>query len=99
MDAQQDLLSCARTTINEAREAMWNLRQKSPPAEDLSMMLHRMTEQVSQEFALNAECDTSGKPFDFEQATTHELLMVVREAIYTRSAPRPVEQGAGGSPL
>jgi ligand-binding sensor domain-containing protein/signal transduction histidine kinase len=85
-DAQQDLLNCARTqlrsTINEAREAVWDLRQKSPPAEDLSTLLHRMTEKVNQEFALNVECHISGKPFDFEQATTHELLMVVREAIY-----------------
>jgi len=85
-DAQQDLLNCARTqlrsTINEAREAVWDLRQKSPPAEDLSTLLHRMTEQVSQEFAVNIECHISGKTFDFEQATTHELLMVVREAIY-----------------
>ena len=85
-DAQQDLLNCARTqlrtTINEAREAVWNLRKKSPSAEDLSTLLHRMTEQVSQEFAVNVECHISGKPFDFEQATIHELLMVVREAIY-----------------
>jgi signal transduction histidine kinase len=85
-EAQQDLLNCARTqlrtTINEAREAVWNLRQKSPPAEDLSTLLRRMTEQVSQEFAVNVECHISGKPFDFEQATIHELLMVVREAIY-----------------
>ncbi|MBZ5654567.1 MAG: ATP-binding protein [Acidobacteriia bacterium] len=85
-DAQQDLLNCARTqlrtTINEAREAVWNLRQKSPPAEDLGTLLRRMTEQVSQEFAVNVECHVSGKPFDFEQATIHELLMVVREAIY-----------------
>jgi ligand-binding sensor domain-containing protein/signal transduction histidine kinase len=85
-DAQQDLLNCARTqlrtTIDEAREAVWNLRRKSPPAEDLSTLLRRMTEQVSQEFAVNVECRISGKPFDFEQATIHELLMVVREAIY-----------------
>jgi len=85
-DAQQDLLNCARTqlrsTINEAREAVWNLRRKSPPAEDLSTLLRRMTEQVSQEFVVNVECHISGKPFDFEQATIHELLMVVREAIY-----------------
>src|ERR1017187_24915 len=85
-DAQQDLLNCARTqlrsTIDDAREAVWNLRQKSPPAEDLSTLLRRMAEQVSQEFALNVECHISGKPFALEQATTHELLMVVREAIY-----------------
>ena len=85
-DARQDLLNCARTqlrsTIDEVRGAVWNLRQKSPPAEDLSTLLRRMAEQVSQEFALNVECHISGKPFDFEQAATHELLMVVREAIY-----------------
>ena len=85
-DAQQDLLNCARTqlrtTINEAREAVWDLRQKSPPAEDLSTLLHRMTEQASQEFAVNVECHISGEPFELEQATTHEMLMVVREAIY-----------------
>jgi signal transduction histidine kinase len=85
-DAQQDLLNCARTqlrsTIDDAREAVWNLRRKSPPAEDLGTLLRRMTEQVSQEFAVHVERHISGKPFALEQATTHELLMVVREAIY-----------------
>ncbi|MGO9403424.1 MAG: two-component regulator propeller domain-containing protein [Terriglobales bacterium] len=85
-DAQRDLLDCARTqlrtTIDEAREAVWNLRQKSPAVEDLGTLLRRLTEQVSQEFAVNVDSHISGKPFDFEQATIHELLMVVREAIY-----------------
>src|SRR5439155_5327282 len=38
-DAKQDLMSCARTqlrtTIDEARQAVWNLRQPSPTAASL----------------------------------------------------------------
>jgi signal transduction histidine kinase len=85
-DAKHDLMDCARTqlrtTIDEAREAVWNLRQASDPAANLIPSLHKMTEEVTREFAIPVEYSISGKPFDFHQEMLHELLMVVREAIY-----------------
>lgn len=85
-DAKQDLMSCARTqlrtTIDEAREAVGNMRHTPPPAASLTPLLRKMTEELGQEFGVLVECSVSGKPFEFQQATIHELLMVVREAIY-----------------
>ncbi len=85
-DAKQDLMSCARsqlrTTIDEARDAVWNLRQAPPPVASLAPLLRKMTHEVSREFGVPVECSISGKPFEFQQETIHELLMVVREAIY-----------------
>lgn len=85
-DAKHDLMDCARTqlrtTIDEAREAVWNLRQASDPAANLIPSLHKMTEEVTREFGVPVEYSISGKPFDFHQEMLHELLMVVREAIY-----------------
>ncbi len=85
-DAKHDLLNCARTqlrtTIDEAREAVWNLRQTPSKGASLGPLLRKMTEDVSKEFCLPVECRISGKPFELRQETIHELLMVVREAIY-----------------
>ena len=79
-------MSCARTqlrtTIDEAREAVGNLRHTPPPVASLTPLLRKMTEEMGQEFGVPVECSISGKPFEFQQATIHELLMVVREAIY-----------------
>ena len=85
-DAKHDLLSCARTqlrtTIDEAREAVWNLRQTPSRPVSLGPLLRKMTEDVTKEFGIPVECRISGKPFELRQEIIHELLMVVREAIY-----------------
>jgi ligand-binding sensor domain-containing protein/signal transduction histidine kinase len=85
-EARNDLLDCARTqlrsTIDEAREAVLNLRMTSESGTNIGPLLDRMTEQVSHEFGIPVVCQISGKPFEFEQSTVHELLMVAREAIY-----------------
>jgi signal transduction histidine kinase len=84
--AQDGLLSCARTqlrtTINEAREAVWDLRHADGSATAIGPMLGNMTQQVSREFGVPVEYQVSGKPFDLDQSTAHELLMVVREALH-----------------
>jgi signal transduction histidine kinase len=85
-DAKQDLMSCARTqlrtTIDEAREAVGHLRHTPLPVASLTPLLRQMTRELGQEFGVPVECSISGKAFEFQQATIHELLMVVREAIY-----------------
>jgi ligand-binding sensor domain-containing protein/signal transduction histidine kinase len=84
--AKDDLLSCVRTqlrtTINEAREAVWDLRHADGSATAIGPILGDMTQQVSHEFGVPVECRVSGKPFDLDQSTAHELLMVVREALH-----------------
>lgn len=80
------LLSCARaqlrTTINEAREAVWDLRHGDGSATSIAPILGTMIQQVSNEFAVPVEYRLSGSPFDLDQGTVHELLMVVREALH-----------------
>jgi ligand-binding sensor domain-containing protein/signal transduction histidine kinase len=84
--AKDDLLSCVRTqlrtTINEAREAVWDLRHADGSATAIGPILGDMTQQVSHEFGVPVECRVSGRPFDLDQFTAHELLMVVREALH-----------------
>ena len=83
---KDDLLSCVRTqlltTINEAREAVWDLRHADGSATAIGPILGNMTQQVSHEFGVPVEYRVSGKPFDLDQSTAHELLMVVREALH-----------------
>ena len=84
--AKEDLLSCVRTqlrtTINEAREAVWDLRHADGSATAIGPILGTMAHQVSHEFGVPVEYRVSGRPFDLDQSTAHELLMVVREALH-----------------
>jgi ligand-binding sensor domain-containing protein/signal transduction histidine kinase len=84
--AKEELLSCVRTqlrtTINEAREAVWDLRHADGSATAIGPILGDMTQQVSREFGVPVAYKISGKPFDLDQSTAHELLMVVREALH-----------------
>lgn len=81
-----DLLEYARTqirsTIDEARQAVWNLRQNSGAVASLAPQLEGMTQQVSHEFGIPVEFQVIGKPFGLDQSTVHDVLMVTREALY-----------------
>jgi signal transduction histidine kinase len=85
-DTDGDLLDCARTqlrsTIEEARQAVWGLRSISEPTTDIGSLLAKVAEQFSHEFAVPVECRVAGTPFALEQSVVHEVLMVVREALY-----------------
>lgn len=81
-----DLLDYARTqlrsTIDEARQAVWNLRQTAETASSLSPQLARMSGQISHEFGIPLEYRHSGEPEELDQSVAHEVLMAVREALY-----------------
>ena len=70
-----------RGTINEAREAIWNLR-KPDDAGSLGEKLQSMTRQVSSEFHVPVAWSMSGTPFTVTEPVAHDLLMVAREAVY-----------------
>jgi len=83
---QGDLLGYARaqvrTTINEARHAVWNLRHEDEPALELGDSLRAMSFHVTKEFSVPVACSVAGDPFFVPGAIARELLMVVREAVY-----------------
>jgi ligand-binding sensor domain-containing protein/signal transduction histidine kinase len=70
-----------RSTIDEAREAIWNLRKESDAA-SLGEKLESMTRQVSGEFQVPVAWSMNGTPFAITEPVAHDLLMVAREAVY-----------------
>ncbi|MGA7339164.1 MAG: two-component regulator propeller domain-containing protein [Terracidiphilus sp.] len=71
-----------RTTIDEARDAIWNLRQTDGDAGRLGEKLESMTRQVGGEFHLPIDCSVRGTPFGVSHPVAHDLLMVAREGIF-----------------
>jgi signal transduction histidine kinase len=85
-DTTDELLECARTqlrsTLEEARQAVWGLRSVSDSASDLGSLLAKISQQFSHEFSVPVECSVSGESFPLNQSTVHEVLMIVREGLY-----------------
>jgi ligand-binding sensor domain-containing protein/signal transduction histidine kinase len=81
---EDELLAYARTqlrsTIDEARQAVWNLRRNADA--EIAPQLESMANQIAREFGIPVKCEFSGKPFGLDQATVHDILMVAREALY-----------------
>jgi signal transduction histidine kinase len=96
-DTKNELLDCARihlrSAIDEAREAVWDLRQNSAVT-DITPLLGTMADRVSHEFGLPVSCQVAGRPFALDESTVHEVLMVAREALYNsvrHGRPRRVD--------
>lgn len=70
-----------RAIINEAREAIWNLRQLGV-ADSLGKKIESMTRQVSSEFHVPVAWSMTGTPFTITEPVAHDVLMVAREAVY-----------------
>lgn len=81
-----DLLEFARSqvrsTIDEARQAVWNLRNGDEPQQNLSLAACAMAEHTSKEFGVSIECHSAGPQFGIPNSIAHELLMVIREGVY-----------------
>jgi ligand-binding sensor domain-containing protein/two-component sensor histidine kinase len=71
-----------RSTINEAREAIWNLRQSDTHVGDLDEKIKSMTEHLSREFKIPVKFAAAGSPFALSHPRAHDLLMVAREAVF-----------------
>ena len=85
-----------RSAINEAREAIWNLRKPSEDASSLVEKLESMTRQVGAEFGVPILCSIAGQPFSVDHPLEHDLLMVAREAVCNAALhghPSQVETG------
>jgi ligand-binding sensor domain-containing protein/signal transduction histidine kinase len=70
-----------RTTINEARDAIWNLRQPGASVGALGEKIEGMVTQIGSEFNSPIYYSLKGAPFALRQPVAHDLLMVAREAV------------------
>ncbi|MGB6133147.1 MAG: two-component regulator propeller domain-containing protein [Acidobacteriaceae bacterium] len=81
----QDLLDHARrqvrATIDEARQAVWNLRQEQPSDRMLEQVLEGMAKQTGSDSGVPVVCEVVGKPFPLTKFAVHELMMMAREAV------------------
>jgi ligand-binding sensor domain-containing protein/signal transduction histidine kinase len=71
-----------RTTIDEARQAVWNLRHGDEPEQDIAQATSIIAEHTNREFGIPVYCRNEGTPFSVPNSTAHEVLMVMREALY-----------------
>jgi ligand-binding sensor domain-containing protein/signal transduction histidine kinase len=71
-----------RSTTDEAREAIWNLRREGLMHNDVNASVRKIAEQTEQETGIRVEVRSEGVVFPLDQMTAHELLMVIREAIH-----------------
>jgi len=83
---KSELLDCARTqvraTVDEARRAVWNLRQTGAEPPEIGPLLDKMAQQASHASRVPVHFETSGKPVLLDPAVEHDILMVAREAVY-----------------
>ena len=95
----RELLDCARrqvrATVDEARRAVWNLRQNghSPAEPEIGPLLDQMAQQASSAARVPVRFEASGRPVLLDPAVEHDILMVAREAVYNavkHARPREV---------
>jgi ligand-binding sensor domain-containing protein/signal transduction histidine kinase len=83
---QENLLDHARlqvrSTIDEARQAVWNLRHKEDSVAGLGSSAAAIAARTSEEFGIAVHCTEEGRPFSVRGSLARELLMVIREAVY-----------------
>lgn len=84
--AESGLMDIARmqlcTTIDEAREAVLDLRQPDHEFSELGEKLEAMAGQASAEFNSKIHCSIADSPVRVSHPIVHDLLMVAREAEY-----------------
>jgi signal transduction histidine kinase len=82
---RKDLLDSARgqirATVDEARQAVWNLRQEGTASPQVTQLLGQMAEQVSHVSGVSVKLDVTGTPITLERAVEYVVLMVAREAV------------------
>jgi len=91
----------ARSTIHEARQAVWNLRHKDDFVPDIDRSIAAIAENTSREFGVPVHCKATGRVFDIPGPPARELLMVVREAMYNAAihgSPQSIEVAVAFTP-
>jgi signal transduction histidine kinase len=71
-----------RSTMDEARQAVWNLRKGEEAPNDLATCLKQMGERLSREYSVRVKFRSIGESFPVGQQAAHELMMVAREGFF-----------------
>lgn len=83
---QQELLEYARvqarTTIDEARHAVWNMRHEQEKNVDLIEAINGVAVQTMREFGTTVAFRPNVDQWEIGVSAAHEILMTVREAVY-----------------
>jgi ligand-binding sensor domain-containing protein/signal transduction histidine kinase len=72
----------ARTTINEARHSIWNMRHEHEKDVDLIEALEGVATQTTREFGTTVAFEHDVEQMPVASSVAHEILMTVREAMY-----------------
>ena len=79
------LLDSARSqvssTIEDARKAVWDLRHHALGQSDIGQLIHDLDAQIEKRESFSIDYSVEGEPLLVHQAASHQLLMVVREAL------------------
>ncbi len=97
---REDLVEHARVqvraTIDEARQAVWNLRSTDRLCVDLPEKIEQLAAQFRNDYATEVLTHLEGVNRPLGDFAARELLMVIREAVYNASlhgSPRRIEIG------
>jgi signal transduction histidine kinase len=84
-DLTKDLLERAqtqvRTSVDDARRAVWNLRHEAAKGEGLVSALERLAQQVALASGVRIDYETVGKPVPLDAQVEHDLVMIAKEAV------------------
>ncbi|MGB7285225.1 MAG: two-component regulator propeller domain-containing protein [Candidatus Acidiferrum sp.] len=83
--ALRELLDTARNqvraTVDEARRAVWNLRQRETASPEISHLLEQMAQQISHASRVPIRFKAIGSPVPLDRTVEYVVLMVAREAV------------------
>jgi ligand-binding sensor domain-containing protein/signal transduction histidine kinase len=71
-----------RAAVDEARAAVWNLRNTSNDGQDIVSTSSRLAQQISLETGIPVKFNSSGTPAALGAECEWSLLMIIREALY-----------------
>jgi ligand-binding sensor domain-containing protein/signal transduction histidine kinase len=80
-----------RTTVDEARLAVWNLRQGSASGENLIDAIAQLTQRIALESGIPVKFESTGNASPLPAEAGQSLLMLIREALHNalrHAAPR-----------
>jgi signal transduction histidine kinase len=76
-----DLVGLARKTLEDARQAVWDMRAPAPPGGDFPAMLRTSAEKLLRGTGIALECPVQGVPRPLDPEVEAVVLRVAQEAI------------------